>query len=468
LSAREADRKTRGYGWRVWTVLHWSGPTLTRVRRLLRWLVAGLLLPLLVPAAATAAGSNDPLRSHQWGLDMIHADEAHAVTTGAGAVVAVVDTGVDAAHTDLQGRLLAGHDFVDNDGTPQDGNGHGTHVAGIVAADANNGVGVDSVAPGAKVLPVRVLDDNGSGTSSAVAAGIDWATSHGADVINLSLSGQLPLGGLVGETDMDAAIGRALDRGVIVVAAAGNDSLPLCENNSAQGRVLCVGAVDRRGGRSFYSSFGQGLGLVAPGGSSLPGSDEDVLSTWNDGQYDYLAGTSQATPHVSGVAALLVSLGVHGQAAVQRILATATDAGPPGPDAQFGAGIVNAAAAAVSGLGRSGAGQGGSSGAGVTGSARVKLRRAQRIRSVLRNGIRISCSAAGAGRCEATVSARGKTLARGGTAVAIGHTAVLVARPTRAGRRVLRAALKNRRGLTTTVTITVPGAKLKRKLRLAP
>jgi len=393
------------------------------VRRLLRLLVVGLLL--LAPAAASATTS-DPLRSHQWGLDMIHADEAHAVTSGAGAVVAVVDTGIDAAHPDLQGRVLPGYDLVSGDATPQDGQGHGTHVSGIIAADASNGVGMDSVAPGAKILPIRVLDDNGSGGSAAVAAGIDWATSHGADVINLSLGGSIPLGGLGQESDIDAAIERALAHNVVVVAAAGNDSLPLCENNPFGGRVLCVGAVDRRGLRSFYSSFGEGVNILAPGGSSLPGTDEDILSTYNDGGYHYLAGTSQATPHVSGVAALLASLGVHGQAAVQRIVATANAAG-----------IVNAQAA-VAGLARQE-------------RARVTFRSRQRIRTVLRHGIAASCSPA----CTVRATSNHRTIARN-------------TRLTRAGKRLLRAALKRHRPLHAAVTITLDGAKLKRKLRLVP
>jgi len=393
------------------------------VRRLLRLLVVGLLL--LAPAAASATTS-DPLRSHQWGLDMIHADEAHAVTSGAGAVVAVVDTGIDAAHPDLQGRVLPGYDLVSGDATPQDGQGHGTHVSGIIAADASNGVGVDSVAPGAKILPIRVLDDNGSGSSAAVAAGIDWATSHGANVINLSLGGSIPLGGLGQESDIDAAIERALAHNVVVVAAAGNDSLPLCENNPFGGRVLCVGAVDRRGLRSFYSSFGEGVNILAPGGSSLPGTDEDILSTYNDGGYHYLAGTSQATPHVSGVAALLASLGVHGQAAVQRIVATANAAG-----------IVNAQAA-VAGLARQE-------------RARVTFRSRQRIRTVLRHGIAASCSPA----CTVRATSKHRTIARN-------------TRLTRAGKRLLRAALKRHRTLHAAVTITLDGAKLKRKLRLVP
>ena len=148
-----------------------------------------ILLCFAAPATAQAA---DPLRSHQWGLDMIGADGAHATSTGAGAVVAVVDTGVKADHADLAGQVLPGHDFIDNDDTAQDGNGHGTHVAGVIDALRGNGVGVESVAPGAKILPVRVLDNDGNGDADTVAEGINWATDHGANVINLSLGGSVP------------------------------------------------------------------------------------------------------------------------------------------------------------------------------------------------------------------------------------------------------------------------------------
>lgn len=403
------------------------------------------------------------MRSHQWGLDLIHADAAHPVSTGAGAVVAVVDTGIDAAHPDLAGRIGSGMDLVDGDSTPQDENGHGIHVAGIIAADAGNGIGVDSVAPAATIMPVRVLDGSGSGADSTVAQGIDWATSHGADVINLSLGSMLPTPLLGVPDDISAAVQRAVDHGVIVVAAAGNDGLPFCENGTAQGKVLCVGAVDKRGARSFYSSFGQGLGLVAPGGSSLPGSDEDVLSTYNDGGYQELAGTSQATPHVSGVAALLVAKGIRGQAAVQRILATTTDLGPPGPDVQFGAGLVNAQAA-VAGLG-SGAGAGQHR---KGGAARVTIRHRQKIRGALRHGIRVSCLAAGSGRCRATARRHGKRLARGSAKVALGRRVGFGARPTRSGRRTLMAALRRRARVNTTVTVTLPGAHVKRRIVLVP
>jgi thermitase len=359
-------------------------------------------------------------------------------------VVAVVDTGIDASHPDLAGRIGPGWDFVDDDSTPEDGNGHGTHVSGIIAADAGNGIGVDSVAPGATIMPVRVLDSGGSGSDANVAAGIDWATDHGANVINLSLGGAVPTSGLGLGDAITAAVQHALDQGVIVVSAAGNDGLPFCENDSFGGKVLCVGAVDKRENRSFFSSFGSGLSLVAPGGSDMPGTDEDVLSTWNDGGYQELAGTSQATPHVSGVAALLVSLGVRGQAAVQRILATATSIGP---QATFGAGLVNAQAA-VAGLGTRG---------GVAGGrpAHLALARRMRIRTVLRHGIRLRCSA----HCAGVARYRKARIASGSNPAL---------KLTRRGRRTLTAAMKRHRRLRLSVTVRLSGTTAHRRLLLIP
>src|SRR3954453_14249068 len=291
------------------------------MRRSLAFL-ACLLLCLAIPATASAA---DPLRPQQWGLDMIQADAAHSTSTGSGVVVAVVDTGVLASHEDLQGQLVPGRDFVQspNDDTPQDENGHGTHVSGIVAAAANNGKGIEGVAPGAKVMPIRVLDANGEGDVDTGPKGIDWAVDHHADVINLSLGGDAVSSIIGGDDKFTAAVQRALNAGIVVVAAAGNDTAPFCEQPAVTGPLLCVGAVDRRGMRTFYSSSGD---IVAPGGSAtLGGSDEDILSTYNDGKYETIAGTSQATPHVAGVAALLISLGLHGQAVTDRILATTRD-----------------------------------------------------------------------------------------------------------------------------------------------
>src|SRR5215210_824541 len=314
--------------------------------------VALALLMLLVAAAPAAAA--DPRRGEQWNLDLIEADGARPVSTGAGAVVAVIDSGVQAGHPDLAGRVGPGYDVVQGDTTPQDADGHGTHVLGIVGAATGNGLGIESVAPAATLMPVRVLGDDGGGTTENVARGVDWAREHGADVINLSLGSDVPLLGVGGGDAFDAAIRRAIAAGIVVVAAAGNSGVPVCEQPAASDGLLCVGAVDRRRQRSFFSSFGSGLGLVAPGGAGATATGvqvgEDILSTYPTSTYRELAGTSQAAPHVAGVAALLVARGVRGQAAVRRLLATATDLGAPGQDSEYGAGLVNARAA-VAGLG---------------------------------------------------------------------------------------------------------------------
>ena len=393
------------------------------------------ILVAVVAAVPAQAASNDPRRAQQWGLDMVNADPAHSVTTGRGALVAVVDTGVFARHEDLRGRLLRGHDFVQKDRRPQDGNGHGTHVSGIVVATANNGRGGEGAAPGARVLPVRVLGNDGSGSANVVAKGIDYAVDQGADVINLSL-GDLPVASsALGENArFVAAISRANRAGVVVAAAAGNDSLPLCEQPSVRGQILCVGAVDRRGLRSFFSSSGN---VMAPGGSALGGSGEDILSTYNNGGYEDLAGTSQATPFVSAVAALLASRGVFGGAAVSRILGTARDAGLPGPDPMFGNGIVDARAA-VSGLPAS--------------ALSVRVTRRQATRAALRRGVRLRCRPSRSGRCTARARARGKLVASGSRHVRGGRTSFVTARVTRAGRRALR-----RSSVRASLTVRVPG-----------
>lgn len=430
--------------------------------------LAACTFALVAPTAAAAAG--DPLRPQQYGLDIIESDAAHAVATGRGATIAIVDTGVLRSHPDLQGgRVLQGHDFVDDDSEPQDAvDGHGTHVLGIVGADEGNGLGVASVAPGARLLPVRVLGNDGSGSVKDVVEGIDYAVAQGADVINLSLGGDVPLAG--SDASFDAAIGRALDAGRVVVAAAGNDGLPACGQPSGGGRLLCVGSVDENRQRSFFSNFGTGLGLVAPGGSALLG--RDILSTFNDGGYRELAGTSQAAPHVSGVAALLVEKGLHGQAVVERLLATARDAGPPGPDSEYGAGIVDARRA-VEDLAPAGPqGNGGDAagtGRGAGSAARISLRLSQRIRTVLHRGIRVRCRAAGAGRCRVVVELRRRRLARGSKRLRAGRSALAVARLSRQGETVLRRAQRRRRSLTLRVRVTLPGARPQvRRLKLRP
>ena len=411
---------------------------------LARAILATAIAALFLAAPAAA----DSLRSHQWGLDVVASDQAHAITRGDGALVAVVDTGANLLHEDLIGRVLPGQDFVDG-GLPTDGNGHGTHVSGIIAANQGNGRGVGSVAPGAKVLAVRVLGNDGSGTNEQVAAGIRYAANSGAHVINLSLSEDVPLSPLGVGGSVDQAIDYALDRGVVVVGSAGNNGLPVCEQPSGQGRLVCVGAIDRRGAKTFYSSYGRGLSLVAPGGSGLHVADEDVLSTYLPfpSSYAELAGTSQAAPHVAGVAALLASQGLRGQEIVRRMLATATDAGAPGPDPVYGAGIVNARAAVA-------AGSAGVGPAGAGSAAAVSVPRVQRIRTVLRRGVAVRCRGVGRGRCQAQVIARRRRIAAGGAAVRVGRRVTVRARVSRSGRRMLRRV---RRRLSATVFVTLPG-----------
>jgi subtilisin family serine protease len=382
---------------------------------------------------------------------MVKAGEAHAGATGTGAVVAVIDSGVKADHPDLAGRLLKGHDFVDEDDTPQDDNGHGTHVAGIVVANEGNGIGVGSVAPGAKVLPVRVLGADGSGTVEDVKQGVDYAVAQGADVINLSLGEDVPLRALVGERDeVDDSIDKALDKGIVVVAAAGNSGFPVCTTPGGRGRMLCVAAVDRSGKRTLYSNYGDGLAISAPGGGDLPLAGEGILSTWNDGDYAELTGTSQATPHVAGAAALLVSRGVTGKAAADLLLKTATDAGEPGPDPDYGAGILNAAAAVAATRTTSGGG-----GGGGNSSARIATARTHKIADVLRRGLPVTCTASGNGRCSVRVTRNGKLLATGSKPLAAGKPVTVYARVTSYGRRTLGRARK----LTVRITARLPGSK---------
>ncbi len=334
---------------------------------------SALAAPSLAAPAATA--TSDPLRDQQWGLDQIHAEEAWATTTGAGAVVAVVDSGVDLNHPDLEANLVPGATFIECD--PSCGNGdwrgpdgvgddldeHGTHVSGIVAAVTDNGTGVAGTAPDAKVMPIKALEE-GSGSFEDIANGIRYAVDHGADVVNLSL-GALPgtqaltLTGL--ETSVTEAITYAGERGVLVVAAAGNESVPVCDTPSFENGALCVTSTDRNELPSWFSNGAikpDLFAVAAPGGAGLLTCEDDVVSTvplgtgseacgQSDYDYDYYAGTSMATPHVAGVAALLFAQG----RTLDNVKAALVDtARTPGVGTglyttTYGHGIVDAAAA---------------------------------------------------------------------------------------------------------------------------
>ena len=340
---------------------------------------ASVIALMAVSAPTSTATTNDPLRDKQWGLDQIHAEAAWPTSTGAGAVVAVVDTGVDLKHPDLAGQLVAGAtftgckagkrpcgngDFRGPDGK-NNGDEHGTHVAGIVAAATNNGIGVAGVAPDADLMPVKVLED-GSGSYKDIADGVRWATNHGADVINLSLGGlpgtqALPITGLA--TDLSGAIAYARDRGVLTVAAAGNSATPICSDPAFTDDVICVAATDRNEVKSWYSELPNKPDLkavAAPGGAGLIACDDDVWSTVPTGTgskacgqsaYDAYAGTSMATPHVAGLAALLYAQGRNVKQVETALLTTSRQ---PVTDVRgvyspvYGYGIVDARAAVAS------------------------------------------------------------------------------------------------------------------------
>jgi subtilisin family serine protease len=314
--------------------------------------------------ARTASTPNDPLLSRQWGLDQIKASGAWSHgALGAGVTIAVVDTGVDLNHPDLQGQLVPGVDLVtDETCTPgaQDLNGHGTHVAGIAAAATNNGIGVAGTAPQAKIMPVRVLNSAGAGTASDISAGIHWAADHGAQVVNLSLGADVSIP-LIDLSGIGPAVDYAFAHGAVVVAAAGNSTLPFCSDPSASAHAICVAATDVSGFPSSYSNFpvrlDSGVAVRAPGGdgSGSCGDQADIWSTYWPGAsgadaercaptgYEPIAGTSMSTPFVSGIAAMLRGAGLSNQQVMDCLKRTSSNHGSYDP--VNGYGIVNAESA---------------------------------------------------------------------------------------------------------------------------
>lgn len=270
----------------------------------------------------------DPyFNAYQYGPQVIQAPGAWDITTGTPAVkIAVVDTGVQPDHPDLAGKMLPGRDYVDGDGVAQDGNGHGTHVAGIAAAATDNGRGIAGMAPRAAILPVRVLGNDGDGSMAAVANGIVYAANQGAQVINLSL------GAPVSATTLANAVQYAWDRGSVLVAAAGNDSSSAAHYPANYPNVIAVASTNRYDARSSSSNYGRWVEVAAPG--------EDILSTYPGGYYAYMSGTSMAAPHVAGLAALLAAQGRSNADIRQRILGSSDPV--PGTGTYWQYGRVNA------------------------------------------------------------------------------------------------------------------------------
>ena len=289
---------------------------------------AGALVVLSAAAAAGAGASDDRFFSQQWNLAQIGAPEAWSVTTGAGVVIGVVDSGVDASHPDLAGKIDAQADCVGGtcrEGPARDRDGHGTAVAGIAAARANNGAGIAGVAPDARLVVARVLDDDGSGVTEDINRGIQWVVDKGAKVVNLSLGEpDLVIVSRLG-TPLRPGIEYAWIRGSIPVLASGNyDDLNGRGDSANYGdlHAVVVGSTDNRGRVPAYStSLGNAMwGLVAPGGSG-GGPGVDVISSIPGGRYEWVSGTSMATPHVTGAVALLLAQGLTPSAAVERLLA---------------------------------------------------------------------------------------------------------------------------------------------------
>src|SRR5690625_2581461 len=272
----------------------------------------------------------EPMDVHpnqEWNYNMIHAPEAWNTTPGSNSTkIAVLDTGIDSNHKNLSNYVdtEAGESFVGGD--TSDVQGHGTHVAGTIASYGE----VSGVMQEATLIPVKVLDDDGSGSVYGIQEGILYAASEGADVINMSLGG----GGY--DQGMEEAIETANSEGTIVVAASGNDGMQNVSYPAAYDAAIAVGSVDSDEQRSYFSNYGPELDVMAPGG--------EIYSTVPGDGYDTLSGTSMATPYVAGVVGLIRSADPSVTVDDARSILTQT-AQEAGSENEYGYGIVDAHAA---------------------------------------------------------------------------------------------------------------------------
>src|SRR5262249_20611083 len=295
---------------------------------------------------------NDPKYKYQWHLEQVHAKQAWKASEGEGVIVAVIDTGVARVPDLAQTEMVPGYNFVDNNADATDDHGHGTHVAGTIAQSTHNGVGVAGVAFKAKIMPIKVLSARGSGSVSGIAGGIRFAADHGANVINMSLGGGMSTSVLAN------AVKYAHDKGVTVVCAAGNDGRGKVSYPAAYKHSIAVAATQFDETTTFYSNWGKEIDIAAPGGNTRvdqngDGMPDGVLQNTivpgdiSKNDYLWFMGTSMASPHVAGVAALLVSQGVTDPNTVEKLLKQ-TARPPKGQKYErdrYGAGIVDAAAA---------------------------------------------------------------------------------------------------------------------------
>lgn len=288
---------------------------------------------------------NDPEYGKQWNLRSINVEQAWDETKGKDVTIAVIDTGISPVPDLEKTDFVAGYDFVNDQAEARDDNGHGTHVAGTIAQSTNNGFGVAGVAYEASLMPLKVLSSQGGGTVADIAEAIRFAADHGADVINMSLGGG-------GESQlMQEAIAHAHSKGVVVVAAAGNAGRNAAEYPARYPYVIGVSALDAAGNKTPYSNYGAGIDIAAPGGL-INGDDKAggiLQNTLNpatgESVFEAYQGTSMASPHVAGVAALVKAMGVENPDDVEEVIKQSALPVPDDNLNHYGAGKLNAAEA---------------------------------------------------------------------------------------------------------------------------
>ncbi|MDZ8023644.1 MAG: S8 family peptidase [Nostoc sp. DedQUE11] len=284
-------------------------------------------------------GPNDQYYSKQWNLHKIGIEGAWSQTKGSGVTVAVIDTGITKVRDLYETKFVKGYDFVNDKEQANDDNGHGTHVAGTIAQATNNKYGVAGIAYEASLMPLKVLSAYGGGTVADIAEAIKFAADKGADVINMSLGGG-------GESKlMKEAIEYAHRKGVVIVAAAGNESANGASYPARYPHVIGVSAIGPDGEKAPYSNFGAGVDISAPGGSEAGKILQETINEKGEGVFLGFQGTSMASPHVAGVAALIRASGIKEPDEVLKVLKQSARVIQDDGLNYYGAGQLNAEAA---------------------------------------------------------------------------------------------------------------------------